>query len=97
MTTLDEHGQPIIHAEPFDMRGERQRWVTVLDPSGAPQSLLQEYEKRGAHLSGAPHVRRGRTVPPEEFYTAEIPNDVRAKIYRFLQKLDAPKPGPRSP
>jgi hypothetical protein len=89
MAVSDEHGRPIIHSGPPDIRNERERWIINLDPRGVPECLIQEYETPNALQSGASYVRPGRIVPAEEFYTAELPDEVRRKLYKFIEKLDA--------
>jgi hypothetical protein len=81
---IDERGRPIIHAGPFESGVERERWVMVLSENGAPEYLLQEYETPHATQSGKSYVRPGRMIAAEGFYSADLPNDVRIKLYKFL-------------
>jgi hypothetical protein len=89
MITPDEKGRPAIKIGHPDERNERERWVIVLDSNGRPESLLQEYEIRNATQGGSSYVRPGRMIPAEEFFTAVLADEVRAKLYKFLQKPDA--------
>lgn len=93
MVSLDEHGRPVVHTEPPEEdNNERERWVIVLDFSGLPECLMQEFEIRNAHLSGTSYVRPGRAVPAAEFFTAELANEVRRKLYKYLQSdAEVPK------
>jgi hypothetical protein len=91
MTKLDQ--RRTIHTGPPDERNERERWVLCLDEHGAPDRLLQEYETRYALQSGGSHVRPGRiAVPATEFFTAELPHEVRRKLYKAIEELNAPRP-----
>jgi hypothetical protein len=90
MTALDEQGRPIIHIEASDARNERERWIMVMGSDGSPEALIQEYETTGAHASGSPHVRPGRTIPADDFGTADLPHEVRHKLYKFLEKQKGP-------
>ena len=85
MLPMDERGRPIIHAGPFESGVERERWVMVLSENGAPECLIQEYETPHATQSGKSYVRPGRMIAAEEFYSAELPNDVRIKLYKLLE------------
>jgi hypothetical protein len=86
MTALDEQGRPIIHSEDTpNARNERERWVMVKG-SGGPDTLIQEYVTTGAHVSGSSHVRRGMTLSADDFGTADLPHEVRHKLYKFLEE-----------
>jgi len=90
--TLDEQGRPVIHIEDPDARNERERWVTVMGSDGTPKSLAQEYVMTGAHVSGSPHVRAVRAIPVDDFGAADLPHDVRHKLYKFFAEQKASKP-----
>ena len=89
MMRLDEHSRPIVHIGPLDERNERERWVISLNSCGVPESLLQEYETPNATRSGASFVRPGKVISAEQFYTAEMPDEVRQKLYKCLEELNA--------
>jgi hypothetical protein len=91
MTALDEQGRPIIHIEDADARNERERWVMVIGSDGTPESLIQQRVTRGTHPSGSPHVRAMRAIPADDFGTADLPHEVRHKLYKFLEEQDAAK------
>jgi hypothetical protein len=90
MAAIDEQGRPIVHAERPNEHHEREQWVIILDADGRPDTLVQEYATPNAHFSGAAYVRRGRTVHADEFFTAELANEVRSKLYKYIQNHDAP-------
>jgi hypothetical protein len=93
MAALDEQGRPIIHSEDTpNARNERERWVMVKG-SGGPDTLIQEYVTTGAHASGS-RVRRGMTLSADDFGTADLPHEVRHKLYRFLEEQNARPPKP---
>jgi len=91
MTALDEQGRPIIHIEDADARNERERWVMVMGADGSPESLVQQYVTTGAHASESPHVRAERAIPADDFGTADLPHEVRHKLYKFLEEQKAQK------
>ena len=95
MAALDEQGRPIIHSDDTpNARNEHERWVMVKG-SGGPDTLIQEYVTRGAHASGSSHVRRGMTLSADDFGTADLPHEVRHKLYKFLEEQNARGPKPR--
>jgi len=86
MSALDEQGRPIIHSEDtLNARNERERWVMVKGSRG-PDTLIQEYVTTGAHASGSSHVRRRMTLSADDFGTADLPHEVRHKLYKFLEE-----------
>jgi hypothetical protein len=91
MTALDEQGRPIIHIEDADARNERERWVMVIGSDGTPESLIQQRVTTGTHPSGSPHVRAMRAIPADDFGTADLPHEVRHKLYKFLEEQNAAK------
>jgi hypothetical protein len=94
MAALDEQGRPIIHSEDTtNTRNERERWVMVKG-SGGPDTLIQEYVTTDAHASGSSHVRRGMTLSADDFGTADLPHEVRHKLYEFLEEQKARRPKP---
>jgi hypothetical protein len=94
MTAPDEQGRPIIHTEDPDARNERERWVLVMGSNAKPEALIQEYETTGAHASGSSYVRPGKTIPADDFGTADLPHEVRHKLYKFLEEQKARRPKP---
>jgi hypothetical protein len=51
---------------------------------------VQEYETPNALLSGAPYVRTGgRTIPTDQFFTADMADNGRRKLYKFLENPNA--------
>ena len=91
MKALDEQGRPIIHIKDRDARNERERWVMVMGSDGTPESLVQQYVTTGAHASESPHVRAERAIPADDFGTADLPHEVRHKLYKFLEEQKAQK------
>ena len=88
MKALDEQGRPIIHIEDPDAGNERERWIMVMGSDGSPESLVQQYV---AHVSGSPRVRAVRAIPADDFGTADLPHEVRHKLYEFLEEQKTPK------
>ena len=90
MKALDEQGRPIIHIKDRDARNERERWV-VMGSDGTPESLVQQQVTTGAHVTRPPHVRALRAIPADDFGTADLPHEVRHKLYEFLEEQKTPK------
>jgi hypothetical protein len=88
MKALDEQGRPIIHIADPDAGNERERWVMVMGSDGITESLVQQYV---AHVSGSPQVRAVRAIPADDFGTADLPHEVRHKLYEFLEEQKTPK------
>jgi len=91
MKALDEQGSPIIHIKDRDARNERERWVMVMGSDGTPESLVQQHVTTGAHVTRPPHVRALRAIPADDFGTADLPHEVRHKLYEFLEEQKTPK------
>jgi len=91
MKALDEQGRPIIHIKGRDARNERERWVMVMGSDGTPESLVQQHVTTGAHVTRPPHVRALRAIPADDFGTADLPHEVRHKLYEFLEEQKTPK------
>jgi hypothetical protein len=91
MKSLDEQGRPIIHTGDPDARNGRERWVVVMGSDGKPESLVRQYVTTVAHESGSPHVRAVSAIPADDFGTADLPHEVRHKLYEFLEKQKSPK------
>ena len=89
MESFFELNRPLIHVGSCAPGEERERWVLDLSDDGTPMALVQEYETPHAHRSGKPYVRPGRVIPADEFRSADLPKDVRIKLYKFLEERDA--------
>jgi hypothetical protein len=91
MKAPDEQGRPIIHTGDSDAGSGRERWVVVMGSDGNPESLVRQYVTTVAHGSGSPHVRAVSAIPADDFGTADLPHEVRHKLYEFLEKQKSPK------
>ena len=91
MKALDEQGRSINHIQDHDVGHERERWVMIMGSDGSPESLVQQYVTTGARAAVSPHVRAVRAIPADDFGTADLPHEVRHKLYEFLEEQKPPK------